>query len=270
MSWQLILAFFVLLLPVPLGFLIPANPRARPDPRLVRRARYAAVLFPLFVAAIQLATMVYMASLYSDSQATYVHSPSGLFTWAPMAWFFFAHLVYVLRKPATKPFSETNGRAATLIPRHKDSPVPIWAWIPLAGSWACATLLITMTMAPVPTVTWILLASAAFVLIPGPWLVRQNLLAAEPLLPGAQEPIHAAYCHRRRIRSWCLFTIIAISAFWKTLLATLYALDHPILTAGLIFPSTAGLILIVLAVFLIYDHRASQRIKQLLGELVAE
>ena len=61
MTWQLILGFFVLLLPVPLGFLIPANPRARPDPRVVLRARYAAVLVPLFVAAIQLAFMVYLA-----------------------------------------------------------------------------------------------------------------------------------------------------------------------------------------------------------------
>ena len=74
-NWQLILGFFVLLLPVPLIFLIPTNPKARPDPHLVRRARYAAVLFPLFVAAIQLASMVYMASLYSDSKTAYVHSP---------------------------------------------------------------------------------------------------------------------------------------------------------------------------------------------------
>ena len=268
MNWQLVLGFFVLLLPVPLGFLIPANPKARPDPHMVRRVRYVAVLFPIFAAVIKLASMIYIDSLYSESQTTYAHSPSSLFNWASMAWFFFAILVYTLRKPASKPFTETSARAATLTPRQKKSPVSMWAWIALIGSWACASLLIAMTMTPVPSITWTLLAFSAFLLILGPWFVRQNLLAPEPMLPGAQAPVHSAYCHRRRIQSWCLFTIIAISAACNTIWATLYALNLQILTERVIFPSTAGVFLVVLAIFFVYDRRAAQRIKQLLGELL--
>ncbi len=130
-------------------------------------------------------------------------------------------------------------------------------------------LLITLRVDPVPTITWILLASAALMLMIGPWLERQNLLSAEPMLPDAQASVLEAYGRRRHIRSWCLFTIIAISATWKTLLAALYAFEHPILTTRFVFPVTAGLILLVLAILLIFEFRASRRISRLLCQVPA-
>ena len=269
MDWQIILGFFLLLLPVPLSFFIPANPNARPDPHHVRLARYAAVLFPAFVAAIQLMSMIYLKSLYSDSQQDYVPDSSSLFIWAPMAWFFFGNLIFLLRKPASKPFSETTGRAATLTPRQKHSPIPYRAWYSLAGIWAMVILLITLRVDPVPTISWIFLASAALMLMIGPWLERQNLLSAEPMLPSAQASILEAYSRRRHTRSWCLFTIIAISATWKTLLAALYAFEHPILTTRFVFPVTTGLILLVLAILLILEFRAWRRISRLLCQVPA-
>ncbi len=267
MTWQIVLGFIVLLLPAAFALLVRVNGRTNSDPYIVRRARYSAVLFPVFVAMIYALQFVFLLSLERERQADLVLSASGLFVWAVIAWILLASLIYGIRKPTAEHLARSTSRAATLEPRHKNSPIPAWAWLMLAGSLGAATIFIEMTLSPVPGTSWVLLISAAAVLALGPWLVHQNLLAAEPNMPDTLASVRSAYRRRRQIRSWWLYSVFAISVCYKTLLAALIALDRFI--ADALYVSTFGAALIILnsAVFYVFDRRRSRSIVRLMNEV---
>lgn len=271
MTWQIYLGIFLLLLPVPLAVLIPARVDEKPDPYVVRRARYAAALFPLIVGVIYLVQFAYLFNLTRELQPDFARSAFGLFNWVPivwvpMAWIFLANLVYVLRKPASKSLSDSTKRDATLVPRHKFSPIPAWSWLSLAGAFVLTSLAMAISLAPLPAISWTLLAAAALMLIIGPWIVRQNLLSAEPGFAGAHAAIQSAYGQRRCIRSWWLFTIITIGALYKTLVAVLFALSNSGAMSGRVLISAAGLIMLVSVAFYVLDRRMTQSISHLIGD----
>lgn len=270
MPWQISLGFIVLLLPALLALLVRGDSETNADPYVVRRARYGAMFFPVAVAIMYWWYFNRLLSLAHDSPSRHFLTPSGLYIWAVMAWFLFASLVYTIRKSVAKPFSQTTKRSATLEPRHRDPMIPVWAWLLLAASICLATVIVVIILAPAPrprlNLSLVLLASAASVLILGLWLVNRNLLSPEPSLPGALASVQSAYRGRRRIRSWWIYSVVAISISYKVFLAVSFVLDKQSVTAIPLFSLAAVLFILVSTIFYVLDRRQSHSIVRLMSE----
>lgn len=218
MSPIAVLALVLVLLPIPLSYLIPASPRARPDLRRVTRARRAVIGFAVAVALIQGAYLVGRHSLDGGrSTGEAWAADAGIFAWAFMSWFFLAVLAMELRRPI--PFPAASRRAASLAPRHRLSRAEERAW-PIAGAaWLLGAGTI-LALAPEPGQSFVVLVVGAGALLAfGPWIVRRGALDAEPLPPEASDRLVEAYARRRRFRVAAGTVVVAAGVLDQTALA---------------------------------------------------
>ncbi len=214
-----------LLLPVPLSLMVPPAAGVSPDPWRIRRARLAIIGFASLVAVTQTAYYFYARGL---SRIDVGPPASSVLLWVPMAWFLLINLVVELRRPAVSPLQGHQQRSASLRPRHRLTSHEYRAWWFVAAIWVPVAGWILLE-GPAPAGGSVLLASAGFLLLIGPYLVRRAaLMAEEPLPAGENEPLRAVYAMRRRLRSRAIFLVNVAGTTWQTFAAALIAWNHDI------------------------------------------
>ena len=202
-------ACFLLLSPVALVAIIAPSDRGV-DPYHLRRARWAAVGFPLVVLALHGVFQMILPDPSANSRMAH---------WSIMAWFFAGNYVYLAR--IRKPVSDIRPRSASLKARHRDSVVPLSAWlIPATSLIAAAVWIISVAHGRTPL---FLLASAAAVLVAGPWLSRRVTISPEPLDPVNLTALQRVYRKARWSRAWIVFSLVTVSVTWKAAVAVVMA-----------------------------------------------
>ncbi|MDA8019950.1 MAG: hypothetical protein MPN21_21125 [Thermoanaerobaculia bacterium] len=272
MSPHFLVALTLLVLPIPLSFIIPVHPEARPDPWRVARLRRALAGFGLMVA------VSYSALIAFDMQILGKTTPApallfGIHIWSVMAWFFLVSLLYQLRKPARAPFPGSDVCSASLVPRDRDKPVPTLAWWILGGIWGLAVLLFAWRVDAVPASSLVVLASSAFLLVVGPWIDRSQLLAgAEPRLADAPddvaERLEIEYSATRARRSWSLFALFGFSIAYKTWLAFVLAGSAAEIYSLPLLRAALGVLLVFLVAQVVLELYSHQRVSALRRECV--
>ncbi len=101
--------------------------------------------------------------------------------------------------------AERNVRAASLVPRHRNNPVPRNAWI--AGWTIFVLCVLVMVLAILHGAPAGLLAGTGFWLFSGPFAARLSLSEPEPLDAAGSLELIEAYEDLRRFKVWLFFSM---------------------------------------------------------------
>ncbi len=262
MNMLFLLGLAFLLLPVPLSFFIPTSPQASPDPSQVRRARFAVVGFPLFVAVLQGAFYAYERYLFGEQPPGGGAASYGLFLWAVMSWFFLAVLAVELRRAKPNPFPGHSERSASLRVRHGSEWItkPTWWCLRIAWLVTAAVLLIND---PVRLASLIVLLSAGGLLVAAPLLVRRSSMLPEPLLPESSEQLIRAYARRGLIRARMMFAVVVVTILSQTSMAAILGRELNMDLVYLWLVVTIVLLAVTSIFFMVLERTVGRRIRDL-------